>query len=422
MFRIHHQAWHAEDLALADLADQYGTPLYVYSAAQITENYHALHAALARTGLRTHIHYAVKANYNLAVLRHLKNLDAGADVVSGGEMQRAMAAGIAAGDIIFSGVGKTDAELQAAMSKNIHQINLESAEEMMRLSTLARQAGKTVDCAVRINPDVDAGTHAKINTGKSEHKFGVDLQTASAMFAAARAMPELNLRGLAMHIGSQLMDAQPFDDAFAVMAEFARELQQKNFTVDRIDIGGGLGVPYHANEKSADLDGFTATIKKHFTGFDGDLYTEPGRYLVANAGVLLTRIVFIKRTAHKTFVVLDAAMNDLMRPALYDAYHPIYPVVEENSPMMTCDIVGGICETSDIFAADRKLPETLKAGDLMVIGVAGAYGTSMASTYNARDLVPEVMVSGDQSALVRQRWSITEQLKLENIPEWMNRI
>ena len=419
MFHVVRNIWQAEDVPLETLAQHYGTPLYVYSVAQICQNYETLHAALTATGLRTHIHFAVKANYNLAVLRQIKSLGMGADVVSGGEMQRALVAGMTSDDIVFSGVGKTDEELRAALVAGIHQINLESAEELQRLMALAHAINVKIDCAVRINPDIDANTHAKINTGKSEHKFGVDMQTAAQMFDMARGHAHVNLRGLAMHIGSQLLDVSPFDDAFAVMAQFALEMRAKQHTLDRLDIGGGVGVPYEPQDPAADLQKFSALIKKHFAGFSGDIYTEPGRFLVANAGVLLSRVIFIKRTAHKTFVVIDAAMNDLMRPAMYDAYHPIFSAHVGAGQTMRADIVGGICETSDLFAARRELPANLQSGDLLVIGIAGAYGATMASTYNARDQVAEVMVNGLQHVQVRQRWGIAEQLKLENIPEWV---
>lgn len=419
MFQYKNHVLHAEDVSVAELSANYGTPLYIYSAAVMTKNYQALAAALTATGLRTRIHFAVKANYNLAVLAHLRQLGAGADVVSGGEMQRALAAGIGADDIIFSGVAKTDAELRAALAANIHQINLESAEELERLDQIAGAMHIKIDCAVRINPDVDAGTHAKINTGKSEHKFGVDLETARRMFDRAKNS-NIKLRGIAMHIGSQLLDLQPFDDAFAVMANFMRELQQAGHEVDVCDIGGGIGTPYHETDQPADLGVFTQILKKHFSGFNGHLVMEPGRFLVADAGILLTQIEFIKRTAHKTFVVVDAAMNDLMRPAMYDAYHPIYAARSDyGTDHMTCDIVGGVCETSDIFAANRQLPAGLKSDDLAVIGVAGAYGATMSNTYNARDLVPEVLVTGAKHALVRKRWGIQEQMQLDQVPAWL---
>ncbi|HCM83140.1 MAG TPA: diaminopimelate decarboxylase [Alphaproteobacteria bacterium] len=418
MFHYSNHILHAEDVAVAELAAQYGTPLYIYSASQITQNYQKLSDALTATGLKTTMHFAVKANYNLAVLHHLKNLGAGADVVSGGEMQRALAAGMTADHIIFSGVAKTDAELRAALAAGICQINLESAEELKHLQQIAAAMNIQVDCAVRINPDVDANTHAKINTGKSEHKFGVDIETACQMFNTAKGSA-VNLRGIATHIGSQLLDLQPFDDAFAVMASFMRELQQAGHTVDVCDIGGGIGVPYQSHEKSIDLGLFTQLLKKHFAGFGGTLASEPGRFLVANAGVLLTRVEFIKRTAHKTFVIVDAAMNDLMRPAMYDAYHPIDPVQQTSAATMACDIVGGICETSDIFAAARQLPENLKSGDLLAIGMAGAYGSTMSNTYNARNLVAEVMVNGVHHGICRERWDIQAQMQLDKIPSWM---
>jgi diaminopimelate decarboxylase len=421
MLHVKNKSWYAESVPFEQLAETYGTPLYVYSAGQITANYQAYDAALRQTGLRTHIHFAVKTNYNLAVLRHLKNLGAGADLVSGGEMKRALAAGISANNIIFSGVAKTDDELRMSLAEGICQINLESAEELERLIAIARGMNKKIDCAVRINPDVDAKTHAKVSTGKSDNKFGVDLNTAAQMFERAATAPEINLRCIASHIGSQLLDIAPYDDAFMVMAEFARELQAKGHAIDRMDIGGGVGVPYAPGDVATDLNMYAGFIKKYFGGFQGEIYTEPGRYLVANAGALLTRVIFIKRTAHKIFVVVDAAMNDLMRPALYDSYHPIFPAHENVGETMICDIVGGICETTDIFASNRTLPASLKAGDLMVIGVAGAYGATMAGTFNARDQIAEVFVSGNQHQLVRDRWTIEQQMALEHIPDFLQK-
>lgn len=419
MFHFRNGEYYAEDVAVSKLAQQYGTPLYIYSTAQITENYQALKSALTDSGLKTEIHFAVKANYNLAVLRHLQQLGAGADVVSGGEMRRALAAGIAPDHIIFSGVAKTDAELRAALTSGIRQINLESAEELERLIQIAGEMNAKVDGAVRINPDVDVDTHAKISTGRSEHKFGVDIETARQMFTRAKGSA-INLRGIAMHIGSQLLDMKPFDHAFAVMAKFAHELQQAGYAVDVCDIGGGVGVPYKAEDNAADLSQFAKLLKKHFEGFPGTIATEPGRLLVADAGVLLTQVEFIKRTAHKTFVVVDAAMNDLMRPAMYDAYHPIFAATESASAQtMTCDIVGGVCESSDVFAKDRQLPANLKAGDYVVIGIAGAYGATMSNTYNARDLVAEILVRGSDHAEIRQRWGIESQMQLESIPGWL---
>jgi len=419
MFHIKDKQYYAGEIALNDLAQNYGTPLYVYSALQITQNYQNFSGALKDSGFNPGIYFAVKSNYNLAVLRHLKNLGAGADIVSGGEMTRALAAGIPADQIIFSGVAKTDVELRAALAAGIRQINLESAEELESLQQIARAMNVTVNCAVRINPDVDAGTHAKITTGTAENKFGVDMQTARRMFDTAKN-GNMNLHGVAIHIGSQILDVTPFDAAFSAMAEFMRDLEQAGHKIAMCDIGGGIGVPYRATDKPADLNAFTHLLKKHFADFPGHIATAPGRLFVANAGVLITRVEFIKRTAHKTFVVVDAAMNDLMRPALYDAYHPIFPAqILHQSDEMVCDIVGGICESTDVFAKDRTLPASLKAGDLLVIGMAGAYGATMAGTYNARDQIAEVMVNGANHALVRQRWEIAEQLKLETIPEWL---
>ena len=399
------------------LAQAYGTPTYVYDAAAITRNYHALTGALSLVGRPVAIHYAVKANYNLAVLHHLKILGAGADVVSGGEMQRALAAGMAPSDIVFSGVAKTDAELRAALAVGVGQINLESAEELDHLIHLCDALGQGVQCAVRINPDVETDTHAKISTGRADHKFGVDIVTARRMFERARGT-RVQLVGLAMHIGSQLLSLAPYDQAFGVMARTAQDFAAAGHDIQVCDLGGGIGVPYRPHEEPLDLASFAALIQKHSAGFPGRLAMEPGRFLVANAGRLLVRVIFIKRTAHKNFVVVDGAMNDLMRPALYDAYHAITPAGTQSNQTMTADVVGGVCESSDVFLQGALLPANLQSGDLLWIENAGAYGATLSNTYNARDLAAEVWVDGISHQCIRRRWTAADHMALESIPDW----
>ncbi len=414
MFHYQGGDYCAENIKLRDLAEIYGTPLYVYSAARIRAQYQALRAALDETGLPIGICYAVKANSNLSILNLLGELGAGADIVSGGELVRALTAGIDAQRLVFSGVGKTDGELAAALQNDIYQINLESLEELEQLARLAAGRAAPVNCALRINPDVNAETHAKITTGTAENKFGVDLALARQIFAQAAQYPHINLCGVAMHIGSQIMNLAPYKEAFSVMHDFVLECHAAGYAISRIDIGGGLGIPYH-DERPLSLTEFAQLIRFYFHDLGADIIIAPGRYLVGDAGVLLSRIIQIKHGSHRRFVVLDAGMNDLMRPALYDAYHPIVPVLQNtiDDTAYPYDIVGPICETSDTFALQRLLPPHLMPGDLMAIGRAGAYGAVMSGTYNSRALIAEVMVDGNTHKLIRRAWTLEEQLRLE---------
>ena len=385
---------------LAALAQREGTPLYVYSTPAILERARALQSALA--GLDAGICYAVKANGNRALLALLAGEGIGADIVSGGELRRALAAGIPADRIVFSGVGKSAGEIDAALQAGIARFNLESRPELDLLQARARALGVRAHASVRINPDVDARTHAKISTGRAENKFGVSIAEAHAWFDAGATWPDVRLDGLHMHIGSQLLDLAPVREALARMAGAWRDLAAAGHRLACIDVGGGLGVRYREGEHAPAAVDYVAAIREALAGFDGRLLVEPGRWLVAEAGVLLSRVLLVKEGASRRFLVLDAAMNDLLRPSLYDAWHDIVPLVDSGRERLAYDVVGPVCETGDTFAIDRSLPRC-EAGDLVAILGAGAYGASMASNYNSRPLPAEVMVDGGRYALVRRR-------------------
>ena len=390
-----------EGVDLATLAAREGTPLYVYSAPAIRSRIRALRGALA--GLDAGIRYAVKANGNLAVLRLLAAEGAGADIVSGGELMRALRAGIAPEAIVFSGVGKTDAELDAALAVGIGRFNVESRAELDALQRLAAVRGTVAVAAVRINPDVDARTHAKISTGKAENKFGVPMDEARAWFEAAAERPNVRLDGLHMHIGSQLLSLDPVREALRRMAAFWRALEAAGHGIASIDVGGGLGVRYRDGEVAPDANEYADAIREALVGFTGHILVEPGRWLVAEAGLLLTRVVLEKQGRERRFLMLDAGMNDLLRPSLYDAWHDIVRVGETaGRDRVAYDVVGPVCETGDTFARQREMPRCA-AGDLVAILGAGAYGASMASTYNARPLAAEVLVEDGRYAVIRQR-------------------
>ncbi len=385
---------------LAALAQREGTPLYVYSVPAILARARAMQSALA--GLDAGICYAVKANGNRALLALLAGEGIGADIVSGGELRRAMAAGIPADRIVFSGVGKTAGEIDAALQAGIARFNLESRPELDLLQARASALGAVAHASVRINPDVDARTHAKISTGKAENKFGVSIAEAHAWFDAGATWPDVRLDGLHMHIGSQLLDLTPVREALARMAGAWRDLAAAGHRLACIDVGGGLGVRYREGEQAPDAADYVGAIREALAGFDGRLLVEPGRWLVAEAGVLLSRVLLVKEGASRRFLVLDAAMNDLLRPSLYDAWHDIVPLVDTGRERLAYDVVGPVCETGDTFAIDRTL-SCCEAGDLVAILGAGAYGASMGSTYNSRPLPAEVMVDGGRYAVVRQR-------------------
>lgn len=412
----------ADRVPLPEIAARVGTPAYVYSTAGLEAAWRAYADAFdLRPGGGIDICYALKANSNLAVIRTLARLGAGADVVSEGEMRRAMAAGIPAGRIVFSGVGKTRDEQAAALKAGIHQINVESLPELDLLSAVAVELGVTAPVALRINPDVDAGTHGKIATGRKEDKFGIDFDHAGAAFARAKALPGLRPLGVALHIGSQLLSVTPFQRAFGKIGDLVRALRADGIGIERLDLGGGLGVPYRPEDREPDYRAYAAVVREATAGLDCHVTLEPGRSLVAAAGILLARVIHVKEGLHRRFLVLDAAMNDLIRPSLYDAWHTILPVKEPaaGAPLSPMDVVGPVCETGDTFARDRPLPP-MRAGDLVAFLTAGAYGAVMAGTYNSRPLAPEVLAAKGGWSVVRRRPSLAEALELESMPDWLS--
>ncbi len=408
---------HAEQRSLTDLAAAVGTPFYCYSTAAIEQAYGEFQGALA--GLGATICFAMKANSNLAVVKTLARLGAGADVVSGGEMHRALAAGIPAQKIVFSGVGKNAQELVDSLEHGVHQINVESEPELVLLSQLAASRNITAKIALRVNPDVDAGTHAKITTGTKTNKFGIDIDDAPRIYAAAADLPGIQTVGAAVHIGSQLTRLPPFRTAFSRLAEFVTLLRQQGHEVRRLDLGGGLGIAYR-DEQPPSLADYATIVRETVGGLDCALTFEPGRRIVGNAGILVGRVLFVKENAGRRFIILDTAMNDLGRPAMYDAWHDILPVIEPaaGAARELADVVGPICESTDTFATARPLPP-LAAGDLVVFTGAGAYGAVMSSTYNSRPLVPEVMVHGQAHAVVRPRQTLAAMLAQDSIPDWL---
>lgn len=407
---------YAEDVPLSRLAEEVGTPFYCYSLAALTRRYREFEAAVAK--LPATICFALKANSNLAVVQALGALGAGADVVSEGEMRQALAAGIPARRIVFSGVGKTDTEIAAAIESGILQLNVESEAELADIDRIARRLGKRAAVSLRVNPDVAANTHAKIATGLAENKFGIDLGHARGAYAKAAALPGIALQGLAVHIGSQLTEVSPFREAFARLAKLVAELKAAGLPVARLDLGGGLGIVYH-HEKPPTVAQYAAVVAETLGKTGCELIFEPGRFLVAEAGVLVTRVVRIKEGISHRFVIVDAGMNDLVRPAMYEAYHPILPVNEPpiEAELSPVEVVGPVCETADTFARNRPLPP-LAAGDLLVIGAAGAYGAVMGSTYNSRLPAAETMVNGAKYAVVRPRPGYEALLGRDCLPEW----
>ena len=412
----------AEDVPLAAIAEAVGTPCYVYSTATLARHARVFADALAVLP-RRHIAFAVKSNPNLAVLKLLAREGYGADVVSAGEMERALAAGMAPESIVFSGVGKTAAELARAVDAGIGQFNLESEEEGVELAAIAAARGKRVNAALRVNPDVDAGTHGKISTGKAENKFGVAYDRAAGIYArlsglAGSGMAGLEMRGLAVHIGSQLAKLEPLEAAFAKMGELMRAIRAEGLSVTHMDLGGGIGVPYKPGDVFPSPEDYAAMVARVTADWDVTLMFEPGRVIAGNAGVLVTEVVRVKPGVTHPFVIVDAAMNDLARPALYDAWHDFWAVAP-NGQRMTANIVGPICESSDTFAMAREIDD-VRAGDLAVFRTAGAYGATMANTYNSRALVPEVMVHGGQWAIVANRIDPATILAAEQVPEWLD--
>ncbi|KAA0676114.1 diaminopimelate decarboxylase [Azospirillum brasilense] len=416
-FAYRNGVMHAESVPLSKIAAEVGTPFYCYSTAALEAHYSAYAGAFA--GQDADVCYAVKANSNLAVIRAFARLGAGADVVSGGEMRRALAGGIPAGKIIFSGVGKTREEMRAALEAGIHQINVESIPEVEALSEVAVSLGVTAPIAFRVNPDVDAKTHAKIATGKKENKFGVDYDHAREVYAQAAKLPGIKPVAIAVHIGSQLTDLAPFRAAYERVAALLHVLREDGHDITRLDLGGGLGIVYK-HEAPPDIADYAAMVKSITGNLGCRISLEPGRSLVGNAGILVSRVIYLKQGLHRRFVIIDAAMNDLIRPTLYEAYHGIVPVNEPARGAATepYDVVGPVCESGDTFALQRALP-AMAPDELVAILSAGAYGAVMSSTYNTRPLIPEVLVNGDQFSVIRPRVSVEELLALDRVPDWL---
>lgn len=411
---------HAEDVPVPIIASKVGTPFYCYSTATLTRHYQVFRDAVG--GSDVSVHFAMKANSSLAVLRTLAKLGSGFDVVSGGELQLALKAGATPDKIVFSGVGKSPEELKLAVDLGIGQVNVESESELHALSAVAAAAGRTIRVALRVNPDVDAGTHEKITTGKKENKFGIDWTLAPGLYRTARTLPGLKPSAIAVHIGSQITELKPFEDAFVRVRDLALMLRADGIAIDHLDLGGGLGVPYdfaaHPPPLPAD---YGAMVSRVFKGLGCHLAFEPGRVIVGNAGILVSKVNVMKSGNTRTFAVIDAGMNDLVRPAMYDARHEIIPVREAapDTVKTDYDVVGPVCESSDKFATGAALP-MLREGDLIAFLTAGAYGSVMASTYNTRSLVPEVLVNGPDWALVRRRPTLDEMLSLEKLPSWLS--
>jgi diaminopimelate decarboxylase len=409
----------AEDVPLDEIAAAVGTPFYCYSTATLARHFTVFSNAFA--GMNALVCYAVKANSNIAVLKTLGRLGAGADIVSEGELRRALAAGIPASKIVFSGVGKTYDEMAFALDAGIHQFNVESEPELLVLNAVAVEKGVRAPVALRINPDVDAKTHEKISTGKGENKFGLPLVRAREMYRLAADLPGIDPVGVDVHIGSQLTSLEPYEQAFGHIATLVMELRAEGHDIRRVDVGGGLGIPYHPDDpEPPHPDLYAAMIERLIGPLDCEIVLEPGRLIVGNAGILVSKVVYVKQTGNRSFVIIDGAMNDLIRPSMYGAYHHIQPVAEpapdaEASPV---DFVGPVCETGDTFAKER-LSTPLSPGDLIAIMSAGAYGAVMASSYNTRPLVPEVLVDGSRFAITRRRPTYDEMLAAESLPEWL---
>ena len=411
---------HAENVPVPEIAKAVGTPFYVYSTATLERHYKVFSGAFADVDAM--VCYAMKANSNQAVLKTLAKLGAGIDVVSGGELRRALAAGVPASRIMFSGVGKTVAEMDYALDAGIYCFNIESEPELEVLNLRAVKAGKRAHVSFRINPDVDARTHAKISTGKKENKFGISYERARAVYAHAATLPGIEVTGIDMHIGSQITELQPFEDAFRLLRELVEALRGDGHTISHVDIGGGLGIPYRDDNNPPPLpDAYAHIVKNELKSLNCKIVTEPGRLIVGNAGILVTEVIYVKDGGEKTFVIVDGAMNDLIRPTLYEAYHGIRPVVQpaENTPRIKADIVGPVCETGDYLALDREMAAP-QPGDLIAVSSAGAYGAVQAGTYNSRLLVPEVLVKDDKFHVIRPRGTYEELIALDSVPAWLD--
>ncbi|MCW7542847.1 diaminopimelate decarboxylase [Aurantimonas litoralis] len=417
-FEIRDGVLHAEDVSVETIAHDVGTPFYCYSTATLTRHYTVFADAFA--DIDALVCYAMKANSNQAVLKTLAALGAGADVVSGGELLRALRAGIPAEKIMFSGVGKSVPEIDLALASGIFCFNIESEPELEMISARAVAAGRTAHVSFRINPDVDARTHAKISTGKKSDKFGIAYERAEAVYDRARALPGIAVSGIDMHIGSQIVELEPFDQAFERLAGLVRRLRGAGHDIAHVDLGGGLGVPYsRTNTPPPAPPAYAEIVKRHVRDLDCKVVFEPGRLIAANAGILVTRVVYVKEAEGKTFVIVDAGMNDLIRPTLYDAWHDIHPVLDDpDAPRLVADVVGPVCESGDYFARARDIP-AVKAGDLVYLSSAGAYGAVQSGTYNSRPLIAEVLVKGDAFHAIRPRQTIDEMIALDRLPPWL---
>jgi diaminopimelate decarboxylase len=410
---------HAEGVNLVALAEAVGTPFYCYASATLERHYKVFAGAFADVDAL--VCYAMKANSNQAVIATLARLGAGADVVSGGELLRARAAGIAPEKIMFSGVGKTAAELALAVDEGILCVNVESEAELELLAAIAAAKGRAIDISIRVNPDIDPKTHAKISTGTAESKFGIPISRARDVYARAAKLEGVRIAGVDMHIGSQIVELDPFGDAFALLADFVRDLRADGHAISHLDLGGGLGIPYREdNEPPPDPDAYAKIVKDATRGLGCKLIFEPGRLIVGNAGILVTRVLYVKHGEAKTFVIVDAGMNDLIRPTLYDAHHDIRSVSEGavGAPRIIADVVGPVCESGDFLALDRSLPAP-QPGELLAVMSAGAYGAVQAGTYNTRALIPEVLVRASEWALVRPRVTVQELIALDRLPPWL---
>ena len=411
---------HAENVPVPEIAKAVGTPFYVYSTATLERHYKVFAGAFADVDAM--VCYAMKANSNQAVLKTLAKLGAGIDVVSGGELRRALGAGVPASRIMFSGVGKTVAEMDYALEAGIYCFNIESEPELEVLNLRAVKVGKRAHVSFRINPDVDARTHAKISTGKKENKFGISYERARAVYAHAATLPGIEVTGIDMHIGSQITELQPFEDAFRLLRELVEALRTDGHTISHVDIGGGLGIPYREDNNPPPLpDAYAHIVKNELKSLNCKIVTEPGRLIVGNAGILVTEVIYVKDGGEKTFVIVDGAMNDLIRPTLYEAYHGIRPVVQPtaDAPRIKADIVGPVCETGDYLALDREMAAP-QPGDLIAVSSAGAYGAVQAGTYNSRLLVPEVLVKDDKFHVIRPRGTYEELIALDSVPAWLD--
>ncbi|MCY1706731.1 diaminopimelate decarboxylase [Pannonibacter sp. SL95] len=421
---MHHFAYrngmlHAEDVDVTEIARAVGTPFYCYSTATLTRHYNVFSSAFG--DIPALVCYAMKANSNQAVLTTLARLGAGMDVVSEGELRRARAAGVPGERIMFSGVGKTRSEQALGLSEDILCFNVESEPELWQLSAVAQSMGKTARVSIRINPDVDAKTHAKISTGKSENKFGIPWKRAREVYAEAAKLPNIEVSGIDMHIGSQITELAPFDAAFSRLGDLIRDLRADGHHIEHVDLGGGLGIPYVTNNTPPPHpDAYAEVVKRHVRELDCRIIFEPGRLIAGNAGILVTEVVYVKEGEGKTFVIVDAAMNDLIRPTLYEAHHEVGPVVEASpdASRIIADVVGPVCETGDYLALSREIP-AVSAGDLMAVYSAGAYGAVQACTYNTRRLIPEVLVNGPEYAVIRPRPSYDDLIGLDRLPDWL---